>query len=66
MTTTQFETLVDIEQEGWDLSELLPEPSEEVIATHLQELEDAVADFEKDRSTLSPEMGSDRLLERLP
>jgi len=65
MTVTQFETLEKLQQEGWDLSELLPEPSEKVIAARLEELEKAVAEFEKGRSELSPEMGSNRLLEQL-
>ena len=65
MTTAQYETLVDLRQEGWDLSELLPQPSENVIAARLEELEKAVADFEKGRSELSPEMGSQRLLQHL-
>ena len=65
MTTTQFETLAGLKQEAWDLTELLPEPSEEIIAARLAELEEAVAQFEKGRSELSPDMGSARLLEQV-
>jgi oligoendopeptidase F len=65
LTTTQSEALADVRQEGWDLSELLPQPSEQIIAARLEELEQAVADFEKGRSDLSPEMGSALLLEKV-
>lgn len=65
MTTTQSETLPGLRQEAWDLSELLPEPTEEVIAARLGELEVAVSEFEKGRSQLSPEMGSELLLAKL-
>jgi|HubBroStandDraft_3_1064219.scaffolds.fasta_scaffold06741_3 oligoendopeptidase F len=41
---------------GWDLSELLPEPSEEVITAQLEALEAAVAEFETHRSRLDPRM----------
>jgi oligoendopeptidase F len=41
---------------GWDLSELLPEPSEEVFAARLADLESAVAAFERRRSDLDPRM----------
>jgi oligoendopeptidase F len=65
VTTTQIETLEGLRQEGWDLSELLPEPSEEVIATRLAELEVSVTEFERSRSGLAPDMGSERVLELL-
>ena len=63
MTTTQFEILEDLRQEGWDLSELLPEPSEEIIAARLEELDASVTEFEKSRTELAPEMRSERVLE---
>ena len=65
MTTTPVEALEGLKQEAWDLSELLPEPSGEIIASRLAELEEVVAEFEKGREALSPEMGSTRLLETL-
>ncbi|HEX7184461.1 MAG TPA: M3 family oligoendopeptidase [Thermoanaerobaculia bacterium] len=40
----------------WDLSELLPEPSEAVITERLARLEAAVSSFESRRSSLSPQM----------
>jgi oligoendopeptidase F len=41
---------------GWDLSELLPAPSEEVIAAQLEALEAAVAEFETYRGRLDARM----------
>jgi oligoendopeptidase F len=41
---------------GWDLSELLPEPSEEVFASRLAALEAAVTAFELRRADLDPRM----------
>jgi oligoendopeptidase F len=55
--------LQGLTQEAWDLAELLPEPSEEIILSRLEELETAVRDFERARDELSPEMSSSRLLE---
>lgn len=49
----------------WDLSELLPEPSEEVFAARLTELEAAVADFERRRQDLHPDMDPGRFLDIL-
>jgi len=63
VTTTQTGVLKDLRQAGWDLSELLPEPSEEVIAARLEELEVRVSAFEERRQELSPDMGSEKLLE---
>jgi len=40
----------------WDLSEILPEPSEPVIADRFARLEAAVADFESCRARLRPDM----------
>ena len=41
------------ELRGWDLSELLPAPSEEIIARRLAELESALRGFEESRASLS-------------
>jgi len=41
---------------GWDLSKLLPEPSEALIAERLAQLEENVLTFEGLRDKLSPEM----------
>ncbi len=40
----------------WDLSELLPKPTEEVFSREIGRLEEAVESFELLRETLSPEM----------
>ena len=50
MTTKQYEL------SGWDLSDLLTEPSEEVVSAQLAALEDAVTALEGRRDDLSPEM----------
>ena len=44
------------EQSTWDLSALLPEPSEEVIRQNLDQLEKAVAAFAARRESLQPGM----------
>jgi len=44
------------EQRAWDLSALLPEPSETVIAAQIDRLEKAVAAFAARRATLQPNM----------
>ncbi|HEY2292159.1 MAG TPA: M3 family oligoendopeptidase [Thermoanaerobaculia bacterium] len=41
---------------GWDLSELLPEPSERELSARLSDLETAAADFEQRRGDLDPNM----------
>ncbi|MFL6236742.1 MAG: M3 family oligoendopeptidase [Thermoanaerobaculia bacterium] len=41
---------------GWDLSELLPQPSEEVFTARLAGLDAAVAAFERRRADLDPRM----------
>src|SRR5436309_13439215 len=41
---------------GWDLSELLPEPSEQELSARLAGLEAAMADFEQRRADLDPQM----------
>lgn len=50
---------------GWDLSELLPEPTEEVIAARLAEIETAVSAFEARRADLHPDMDPGTFLEIL-
>ncbi len=47
---------------GWDLSELLPAPSEEVIARRFAELEAALLVFEASRPSLAPAMEPPQLL----
>lgn len=47
----------------WDLSELLPEPSEAVIAQRLAELETSVAAFEARRESLRPQMDPGEFLD---
>lgn len=42
--------------DGWDLSELLPEPGEEVFAVRLTDLDAALAAFEQRRGDLHPGM----------
>src|SRR4051812_20352129 len=46
---------------GWDLSELLPEPSEAVFAARLADLDAAVAAFESRRESLHPQMDPQEL-----
>jgi len=46
----------------WDLSEILPEPSEEIISQRLAHLDALVATFESRRSSLRPAMESDELI----
>ena len=65
MTTTSTSTLGDIRQEAWDLSELLPEPTEAIIAERLTDLEADVAGFEAHRVKLSADMELAVLLELL-
>ncbi|HEX3131034.1 MAG TPA: M3 family oligoendopeptidase [Thermoanaerobaculia bacterium] len=50
---------------GWNLSELLPEPTEEMISGRLAEIEAAVTAFESRRAELHPEMSPDTFLEML-
>ena len=46
----------------WDLSELVPEPSETVISQRLAQLETAVSAFESRRSDLHPQMKREKFL----
>ena len=52
-------------QGKWDLSDLLPAPTEEVISERLQKLEQMVADFEARREQLSPQMAPDAFLQMI-
>lgn len=63
MSISASRTLDDIRQEGWDLSELLDEPSESIIGQRLAELDRDVGAFEICRDELSPDIGRERLLE---
>ena len=47
---------------GWDLSELLPEPSESLIIERLGQVEESVQTFEGLRDKLSPEMDPEILV----
>lgn len=66
MTTTETTTrFAAYEPRGWDLSELLPEPSEGVIAARLAEMEAAAAALEARRNDLHPGMEPGTFLEIL-
>lgn len=57
MTITDSTPVTTGFQQGtWDLSELLPAPSEEVVAERLADLDAAVAEFERLRERLDPAM----------
>jgi oligoendopeptidase F len=49
----------------WDLSELLPNPSEAEVGSRLAELEASVTAFETRRADLVPEIGRERFMEIL-
>ncbi len=49
--------------ERWDLSDLLPEPSETVLQQRLAALDEAVRRFEQRREVLRPDMDPDTFLE---
>lgn len=61
-TSTATAAPAEVRPSGWDLSKLLPEPSEEVIAGRLAEIDAAVTEFEAVRERLSAEMDSADLL----
>jgi oligoendopeptidase F len=54
MTTITAPTTTTWQLRGWDLSELLPSPSEEVIAERFAKLESALQEFEACRASLAP------------
>ena len=64
MTTMTVETK-QYQPAGWNLSELLPEPSEAVIAERLAALEETVQEFVANRAKLKPEMDPDVFLAML-
>jgi oligoendopeptidase F len=47
---------------GWDLSELLPEPSEAVFAAWLADVDTAATNFESRRASLDPQMDPQEFL----
>ncbi len=68
MTTTTVMTppsFATYEQSGWSLTELLPEPTEEMISRRLAEIESTVAAFEARRGELHPEMSPATFMEIL-
>jgi oligoendopeptidase F len=65
MTVSPKLDVGELRPQAWDLSELLPEPSEEVLEGRFVELETAVQNLETRRVDLSPEMGVEGLLETL-
>jgi len=54
--TVTMKRATEYELKGWDLSELISEPSETVIADRLAGLEEAVSAFEARRGDLDPRM----------
>ncbi|MCB0063628.1 MAG: oligoendopeptidase F, partial [Caldilineaceae bacterium] len=50
------------ELSSWDLSELLPEPTEAILSERLADLEKKVQDFVAVRENLNPEMDPEMLL----
>ncbi len=60
MTLTKEAVTYDLS--GWDLSEMLPEPSDTVIRERIDNLEENVATFEAARAKLAPDMDPDQLL----
>ncbi|HVG10028.1 MAG TPA: M3 family oligoendopeptidase [Thermoanaerobaculia bacterium] len=68
MTTTTVMTpprFATYELKGWDLSELLAQPTDEIISARLGEIEAAVSAFEARRADLHPEMDPSTFLEIL-
>ena len=51
-----------LEPSAWELTELLPEPSEEVIVERLASIESTVQSFEGRRGELSADMGQEKLV----
>ncbi len=62
MTVTTLEKPREYTLSGWDLSELLPEPSEALIEERLGQIEETVQTFVGLRDKLSPEMDPEILL----
>ncbi len=53
------------QQRGWDLSELLPEPTEAMMATRLAEIDDSTRALESRRDRLHPQMDRGEFLDVL-
>ena len=62
MTVATLEPTKQYKLSGWDLSELLPEPSDALINDRLDTLEEAVDAFVAKRASLSPDMDPDDLV----
>ncbi|MBV7331449.1 M3 family oligoendopeptidase [Chloroflexi bacterium TSY] len=62
MTSTVLEITREYELSGWDLSDLLADPTEEVIGEKLDTLEEAVDALVAKREFLDPAMSPDDLL----
>lgn len=62
MTVATLERPREYTLSGWDLSELLPEPSEALIDERLAQVEETVQTFEGLRDKLSPEMDPEILV----
>lgn len=60
--TIQTKNAVEYNLSRWDLSEMLPAPTEEIIRERLDNLEESVQTFEAARATLSPDMDPEQLL----
>lgn len=65
MTLTETENQIDYQLSRWDLTELLPEPSESEISRRLTELRLAVEDLETQRPRLEPAMAPEEFLDIL-
>jgi oligoendopeptidase F len=60
--TVQIKDAVGYKLSGWDLSELLPAPTEDLVKERIDNLEENVQTFEAARSKLSAQMEPDQLL----
>lgn len=56
---------IEYQLSGWDLSELLPEPSEATVAGRLAEIEQDIRDLEARRGELHPQMDPAKFLDTL-
>ena len=63
MTVSHSLEIEGLQPAAWELSELLPEPTEEVVVERLAALEVMVQAFEDRRQDLSAEIGQQELLE---
>ncbi|MCB0116938.1 MAG: M3 family oligoendopeptidase, partial [Caldilineaceae bacterium] len=60
--TVQLKDAVDYKPSRWDLSEMLPAPTETLIRERLDNLEEGVQTFEAARANLSADMDPEQLL----